>query len=303
MIELDGTGSSDADGDALTYAWSVISHPGFFAPTLTGANTSQPSFRSRDAGTYVLSLVVSDGLVSSAASTVTITVVEGVGPTPAGSGLVVQKTANFWTLDELTMAKKVDFSCGKNLYAMDIRPDGVIVGVSSSQFLEVNPVSGVCSPRGSTGDSLRGIAVSAQGTVLAVSFSQYATPSGVHAKRLYTLNSSGASQSYVTMSGASSYVRAIDFGPDGELYGMGLTSGGGWSIVRIDPYTGVNSVVFALPVAPTLGDIDIDASGVLRVVIDGSLYKFDLATGTLLSTTQIPEFPLGNSFAPIVFVP
>lgn len=62
-------------------------------------------------------------------------------------------------------------------------------------------------------------------------------------------------------------------------------------------------MVFAMPLAPTLGDIDIDAYGVLRTVISGTLYKFHYTSGALLSTTPIPNFTLGNSFAPIVYVP
>jgi hypothetical protein len=40
-VSLDGTGSSDPDADALTYAWSQLSGP---AVTLTGGNTATPSF-------------------------------------------------------------------------------------------------------------------------------------------------------------------------------------------------------------------------------------------------------------------
>lgn len=94
------------------------------------------------------------------------------------------------------------------------------------------------------------------------------------------------------------------FAPDGQLYGLGTTPGGsGWSIVRINPETGVTTVAFAMPRASTLGDIDIDLSGILRTMIDGNLYKFNINTGAQISSTRVPNFPLGNSFAPIVYVP
>jgi hypothetical protein len=304
LVTLDGSASSDANGDALTYAWTPRSYP-FFAPTINGANTVRPTFTSRDAGTYVFSLVVNDGQASSTASTVTVNIANGVGPTPAGSGLIVQNIANFWTLDETTLSKRIDASCGEWLYAIDRRPDGVLVGTTGSQLYEINPVTNVCSARGSTPESIRAVAVSASGQTLGISLSQMPRPNGSgYAHRLHKLSSSGASQSFVYLSGASDYVMSIDFGPDGQLYGLGITSGGsGWSIVRIDPETGANTIAFAMPVQPTLGDIDIDSSGVLRTMIDGTLYKFNINTGAQISSTRVPNFPVGISFAPIVYVP
>jgi hypothetical protein len=303
-VTLDGSASSDANGDPLTYAWTLRSFPSIFAPTISGAKTVRPAFTPLDAGAYVFSLVVNDGRVSSTASTVTVTVGNGVSPTPTGSGLVLENVLNFWTLDEATLTKRVDFSCGVGLSAIDRRPDGVIVGTETSQLYEINPISGVCSARGKLPEWIRAVAVSASGQVFGMSTYQASRPDGSGvAHRLHKLSSEGASQSYTFLSGASTYVNAIAFGPDGQLYGLGITYGGGWSIVRINPDTGVTTVAFAMPVAPTLGDIDIDSSGVLRTMIDGSLYKFNITTGALLSSTRVPNFPLGNSFAPVVYVP
>ena len=305
LITLDGSASSDANGDALTYAWTIRSFPSLFAPTISSANTARPTFTVRDAGTYVFALVVNDGRVSSIASIVTVTVGSGVEPTSTGSGLVVQNTFNFWTLDEATLTKRVDFSCGVNLGAIDRRPDGVIVGTSPSQLYEINPVAGVCSARGTTPEWIKAVAVSASGQVFGMSFSQVSRPDGNGVgHRLHKLSNSGASQSYAILSGASTYVTAIDFGPDGQLYGLGITPGGNnWSIVRINPETGVTTVAVAMPVVPTGGDIDIDSSGVLRTMIDGNLCKININTGALLSSTPVPNFQLGYSSAAIVYVP
>jgi VCBS repeat-containing protein len=57
-VHLDGTGSSDADGDTLTYAWTQVSGP---PVTLAGADTATPEFHGLGAGTYVFRLTVSDG--------------------------------------------------------------------------------------------------------------------------------------------------------------------------------------------------------------------------------------------------
>jgi hypothetical protein len=70
---LNGANSSDANGDAITYAWSMTSKPFGSTAALANASTVNPTFAADIAGSYVLSLVVSDGSLSSAASTVTIT--------------------------------------------------------------------------------------------------------------------------------------------------------------------------------------------------------------------------------------
>jgi len=76
-VSLDGSDSSDIDGDSLTYAWVQTGGPDV---TLTNASAAQPSFTSPDviAGSPVVlsfRLTVSDGAASSS-DTVNITVSE-----------------------------------------------------------------------------------------------------------------------------------------------------------------------------------------------------------------------------------
>ena len=76
VVTLDGSGSFDVNGNTLTYAWTLTSKPESSTATLTGATTVSPTFTPDLAGTYVVSLVVNDGTVNSAADTVTITAVD-----------------------------------------------------------------------------------------------------------------------------------------------------------------------------------------------------------------------------------
>ncbi|MGH8593310.1 MAG: PKD domain-containing protein [Gammaproteobacteria bacterium] len=72
-VTLDGSGSSDADGDALTFRWSLIQTPQGSGASLSNASASNPSFQPDRPGNYVAELTVNDGQADSAPSAVTIT--------------------------------------------------------------------------------------------------------------------------------------------------------------------------------------------------------------------------------------
>ena len=74
MVTLDGSGSEDADGDALTYAWSVVSRPTGSSAMLTGATTVKPTLAPDVPGEYTIGLVVNDGELSSAQDTMRLVV-------------------------------------------------------------------------------------------------------------------------------------------------------------------------------------------------------------------------------------
>jgi len=78
LVNLNGSSSTDADGHALSFSWSLIQNPGNVV--LNAANTATPSFTPSAIGTYTAQLLVSDGFETSAPAD-TVNVVVGA-PTP-----------------------------------------------------------------------------------------------------------------------------------------------------------------------------------------------------------------------------
>src|SRR5574341_1392939 len=72
-LTLDGGGSHDANGDPLTYLWSVLSAPAGSAAAIGNPSAVNPLFTPDLAGQYLIRLVVNDGRVDSAPDNVTIT--------------------------------------------------------------------------------------------------------------------------------------------------------------------------------------------------------------------------------------
>ncbi|MFO0698104.1 MAG: PKD domain-containing protein [Nitrospira sp.] len=82
IVTLNGSGSSDANGDRLNYKWDLIEKPAGSTATLANATTVSPSFATTAnlPGTYTAQLIVNDGIVDSGADTVTI-MASNTGPT------------------------------------------------------------------------------------------------------------------------------------------------------------------------------------------------------------------------------
>ena len=81
-VSLNGSGSSDVDGNPLTYSWSLISVPPGSGATLVNPTAVNPTFVADMPGTYVVQLIVNDGLVDSAPDEV---VISATGPAPGAN--------------------------------------------------------------------------------------------------------------------------------------------------------------------------------------------------------------------------
>ncbi len=83
-VTLDGSGSSDVDGDSLTFAWSFVSIPAGSTATLSDPSAVKPTFDVDEFGDYVVQLIVNDGTVNSAPDSVTINTLNSAPVADAG---------------------------------------------------------------------------------------------------------------------------------------------------------------------------------------------------------------------------
>jgi TonB family protein len=113
LVSLDGSASSDANGDSLFYTWSFVSKPTDSTAVLDDATLVNPSFTADVDGSYILSLTVNNGLVDSQVDTITINVAEGM------SQLFLDNSAG--TFNEVAFSSTTtvtDLPTSNNLYSL-----------------------------------------------------------------------------------------------------------------------------------------------------------------------------------------
>ena len=73
-VNLDGSSSSDPDGDSLIFQWSLGSVPDGSAATLSDPAIVTPTFVADVSGEYIVHLIVNDGIQDSALESVSLNV-------------------------------------------------------------------------------------------------------------------------------------------------------------------------------------------------------------------------------------
>jgi transcription elongation GreA/GreB family factor len=132
-ITLDGTASSDANGDTLTYRWSLLYKPSTSLATLSSTSFSKPTFTADAVGTYVASLIVNDGKADSAAVASTTVIAEALNVAPVANAGPAQ-TVLIGSTVSLTGAASSDANADKLTYkwVLTTKPTGSTASLSSS---------------------------------------------------------------------------------------------------------------------------------------------------------------------------
>ena len=113
LVTLDGSGSSDANKNPLTYSWSFVAKPSGSTASLVNPTVVNPMFGPDVAGTYIISLVVNDGKADSTADSVTFT---AVTPSP---GILKMPDTNQTASYTTTFGEDNDYTINPPSYADD----------------------------------------------------------------------------------------------------------------------------------------------------------------------------------------
>lgn len=243
-VTLDGTGSSDQDGNQLTYSWSISQKPAGSAAVLTGSSSATPSFVADMEGQYLIELVVSDGKLSSVADTVTVTATNTLG---------------------------YDYAPGEAFAWLAYGESPELSGLAG--FVKVNLSSGAITPVGqlqtSDGTFMAG-ADFVKGRYLSV---QYPT------NKLFHINGNGTTEEIVTLAGVNTIIGlSYDHAAD-KIYVADYTGSG--TVLRAISTTDYSVTLVGTISSEIIIGLASDASGTLYgISLDAdNLYRIDTTTG------------------------
>ena len=301
-VMLDGTASSDTDGDALTYSWKLVSQPAFSSAKLSDAASVTTTFTPDETGVYVAELVVNDGSDNSDPIRVSIEAFKMINPLPTSSGVMI-RSSYFYAIDESSGNVTLNSysSACPIISAMDITPDRKLMGLyqETTGLWEMDPYQPLCIKVGEVPApnslSYSGMAIDTTGAI-------YVSDSQV----LRQLDRDGSLLHEYPYTGHINAVKGIDFASNGKLYGYTYHNNG--ELVEIDPRSGVTTLVAKMELPPEIqvfdfSDIDIDEDDILRVSSGwtNKIYRYDL-TGKLLSSQPIADLPESSGFKAISYV-
>jgi hypothetical protein len=255
-LTLRGDGSADADGDALSYAWTLETKPSGSTAALSSTSIANPRFVADAAGSYGLLLRVTDGAGAFSERRVTVNagrhapvaVIDKRQITTLIGGSITANANLSYDQDGDTLTYE---------WALDARPAGsaAVIGTTNTAQLQFTP-----------------------------------DLAGTYAASVTVRDGQSSSIAYVSvlvLANAANTV-TLDFVPDDARYSVGLdkmvlvaTSPNTLRIV--DPFTAAQRTV-VLPAG--VKSFNLSNDGRLAVVLhEGAVSLIDLATATLIRTS------------------
>lgn len=255
QVTLRGDGSTDADGDALTYLWTLVSSPSGSTAALSATGIAAPSITPVMEGSYVFRLRVTDPAGALSERTVTMTV-----GTYAPVAVLDRSRITTVTGDTARVSAAMSFDRdGDTLsyaWQLDARPAGSAVTLASTTSADLSFVPDIPG---------------AYQASVVISDGRNTATATVEVRALAAQASSVA----------------LNFAPMVTRYSTGLDKVVSLAVAPnalrlIDPFTGVvESIV--LPTAAT--DVRLSPNGKLAVVKhDGLMSLVDLQTTSVLRT-------------------
>lgn len=144
-IVLDGSGSSGPSNRPLFFKWTILDQPERSRPTFTNIDTLFPTFKagatSNDEGTYVIQLVVTDGINTSRPDIVTINVIKDIPIARIADGDRTVTSGNPVTLDGSGSSDPNNDPLTFT-WSIDSQPSGSMVSLNntSSQIASFTPI-------------------------------------------------------------------------------------------------------------------------------------------------------------------
>jgi hypothetical protein len=140
-VALHGDGSSDVDDDPLTYRWSFTARPEGSAAVLADASAPAPTFAADVTGTYVIQLIVRDGVVQSEPDTVVIVASDAPPPPPPAEFQLFAPATRILPGGRVSAAVVLETATGSA---------GVEIALASSDATLIEVPSSVTVPAGET---------------------------------------------------------------------------------------------------------------------------------------------------------
>jgi hypothetical protein len=298
-VTLDGSQSSDVDGDALSHRWSFTIVPTGSQANLSDPMAIQPTFVVDLPGTYVVQLIVNDGTLDSTPATVRVTTVNrppilasiGNRTVVVGNTLVLQLAATDPDGDPLTFAvdplpanASLDATTGRFIFTPGASQVGTLVltfKVSDGQLTAEAPITVTvteCQPPTITAITPLtgpvGTEVTITGTNLNCGTAQTLTLNGVPA--------------VITSLSPTEIKTSIPLGGEGGLFTFS-TPGGTITVPQTLAFDVVLSRDFALAVMPGSGQVLQGATTTYTV----ELQRLGAASFTGLAALAVTGVPSG----------